>query len=150
MLIGRFEGLGIEVLTRDEHCPPHVHVDGDSWQARFEFAYWHDDVTLYSLAGKRLPSQRKIDNLCRMIEQPAVLRKARKAFWNAVHSVCLNNQRWDPLRNQVVDPKSDFRLLKITRATFHCGTEVRDGLLISLYETRFFLADSHITLQHST
>lgn len=148
MEVGRLNGLRIEVLTRDEHCPPHVHVDGSHWHARFEFAYWHDDVTIYSLDGKKLPSQRQIDEFCRAIERPAVLRKAREAFWNAVGSVCLNNQRWDFNENRVVNSKNGPRLPKISQGTFHSCTETRDGLVTLIYETRLIFASAYVVLQH--
>ena len=32
-----YRDLVIAVLTRNEHCPPHVHVGTDKWDARFQF-----------------------------------------------------------------------------------------------------------------
>jgi hypothetical protein len=38
--------LVFAVLTLDEHCPPHVHVGTDKWEARFEFSFWDNSVRL--------------------------------------------------------------------------------------------------------
>ena len=41
MKVCSHKGLLIAVLTRNEHCPPHVHVGSANWDARFLFSFWH-------------------------------------------------------------------------------------------------------------
>jgi hypothetical protein len=33
MRICSYKGLVMVVMLRDEHCPPHAHVDGGRWSA---------------------------------------------------------------------------------------------------------------------
>jgi Domain of unknown function (DUF4160) len=55
MKVGQYKGRRIAVLTRDEHCPPHVHLDGGDSSARFEFSFWHNGyVVKPNLAGRKL------------------------------------------------------------------------------------------------
>jgi len=63
MKVGQYKGRRIAVLTRDEHCPPHVHLDGGDWSARFEFSFWHNGVSLLDVIPDtaRVPSQVKSD-----------------------------------------------------------------------------------------
>ncbi|MHB8201987.1 MAG: hypothetical protein ACYDD9_14385, partial [Acidithiobacillus sp.] len=49
MKVCTHRGLLIAVLTRNEHCPPHVHVGTDDWNARFEFSFWHNGVRLWDV-----------------------------------------------------------------------------------------------------
>ena len=44
-----YNGLVIAILTRNEHCPPHVHVGPQEWDARFEFSFWHNGVRLWDV-----------------------------------------------------------------------------------------------------
>lgn len=46
MKVCSHKGLVIAVLTRNVHCPPHVHVGTTKWNARFLFSFWHDGVRL--------------------------------------------------------------------------------------------------------
>ena len=46
MKVCSHKGLVIAVLTRNEHCPPHVHVGAARWDARFLFSFWHNGVRL--------------------------------------------------------------------------------------------------------
>lgn len=39
MKVGTYKGHVISVFLRDEHCPPHVHVRGKQWDARFRFSF---------------------------------------------------------------------------------------------------------------
>jgi hypothetical protein len=52
--VGQYKGRRIAVFTRDEHCPPHVHLDGGDWSARFEFSFWHNGVSLLDVTGYSL------------------------------------------------------------------------------------------------
>jgi hypothetical protein len=45
----QLQGLAMVVMLRDEHCPPHVHVDGGRWSARFKFSFWHNGVELWDV-----------------------------------------------------------------------------------------------------
>ncbi len=44
-----YKGYAVVVMLRDEHCPPHVHVDGGRWSARFRFSFWHNGVELWDV-----------------------------------------------------------------------------------------------------
>jgi hypothetical protein len=44
MSVCAHHGLVFAILTRDQHCPPHVHVGTDKWEARFEFGFWDNGV----------------------------------------------------------------------------------------------------------
>lgn len=37
---------------RDEHCPPHVHVAGKEWDARFRFSFLDGHVALWDVGQK--------------------------------------------------------------------------------------------------
>ena len=41
-------GLHVELRTRDEHCPPHVHVENGEvqWEARLAFSFVSDVIRL--------------------------------------------------------------------------------------------------------
>ena len=45
--------LVIAVLTRDEHCLPHVHVGTNKWDVRFQFSVGHDSVQLWDVVPTR-------------------------------------------------------------------------------------------------
>jgi hypothetical protein len=49
MKVCTHQGLQMAVLTRNEHCPPHVHVGSVDWEARFEFSFWHNGVRLWDV-----------------------------------------------------------------------------------------------------
>ncbi len=38
MKVCSYKGLSIVIMLRDEHCPPHVHVNAGSWSARLQFS----------------------------------------------------------------------------------------------------------------
>ena len=100
----------IAVLTRNEHCPPHVHVGCDQWDARFEFSFWHQGVRLWDVVPARnQPTAALLEQLRLLIMRPAHLRKAREVWWIAMHSVCLMNQRWDTKTGEVVMPSGEQR-----------------------------------------
>ncbi len=46
MKVCAHRGILLAVLTRNEHCSPRVHLGTDRWEARFEFGFWPNSVTL--------------------------------------------------------------------------------------------------------
>ncbi|KAF2409788.1 hypothetical protein PSAN_22030 [Pseudomonas antarctica] len=53
MKVGAYKGYVISVFLRDEHCPPHVHVRGKEWDARFRFSFLNGDVELWDIEPER-------------------------------------------------------------------------------------------------
>ena len=107
MKVCEHRGLVIAVLTRNEHCPPHVHVGTDKWNARFEFSFWHQGVRLWDVVPlQSQPTATLLEELRQVIKQPGNLRKARVIWWNVLHSVCLVNQLWDSKTEEVISPKT--------------------------------------------
>src|SRR5665647_340414 len=96
MEVCRHKGLLVAVLTRNEHCPPHVHVGTADWEARFEFGFWHNDVSLLDVVPvKNQPSAAVLEALRQVIKTPQHLRRARECWWEVLGSTCLENQMWD-------------------------------------------------------
>jgi hypothetical protein len=109
MKICSHRGYVVSIFTRSEHCPPHVHVGNERWDARFQFSFWHNGVALWDVKPIRQgPSASLLEEFRQVIEQPANLRMARQRWWLSRHSVCVEHQHWDPYREQVVSP-SVFR-----------------------------------------
>ena len=91
------------VLTRNEHCPPHVHVGSSDWEARLEFSFWHDGVRLMDVVPvHRQPTVAVLEGLRQALRTPAHLRRARDCWWQSMQSVCLVNQLWDQEAREVV------------------------------------------------
>jgi hypothetical protein len=103
-------GLVIAVLTRNEHCPPHVHVGTDQWDARFEFSFWHNGIRLWDvLPADSAPSAPLLEELRQAIKQRANLQRARELWWTSRKNLCLDNQCWDAAAQEVVSPKAKRR-----------------------------------------
>ena len=103
MKVCAHNGLTIAVLTRNEHCPPHVHTGTGKWGARFVFSFWRDQVHLWDVTPvQNRPSARQLEGLRQTLLQPANLRRAREIWWNSAQSVCLVNQHWDAGAGEVV------------------------------------------------
>jgi hypothetical protein len=101
-----YNDLTIAVLTRNEHCPPHVHVGTDKWDARFEFSFWHNSVRLWDVIPvQNEPSSKLLESLRRKIGQPKNLRRSRELWWISRQTICLKNKRWDLAASEVVDSK---------------------------------------------
>jgi len=101
-----YNGLVIAVLTRNEHCPPHVHVGTDKWEARFEFSFWHNDVRLWDVVpAQNQPTVAVLEDLRQEIKLPAHLRRAREIWWSCLQTVCMVNQLWDIDADEVVSAK---------------------------------------------
>lgn len=106
MKVCTHKGLVIAVLTRNEHCPPHVHVGTAKWDARFEFSFWHDGLRLWDVTpAENEPSAAVLEELRQVIKQPSHLRRARELWWRSRQTLCLENQQWDSVAGEVVSPK---------------------------------------------
>ena len=106
MKVCTYRGLLMAVLTRNEHCPPHVHVGSSNWQARLEFSFWHAGVRLMDVVPvHRQPTVGVLEGLRRALKTPANLRRARLCWWQSVQSVCLVNQVWDEQAREAVSPQ---------------------------------------------
>ena len=102
MKVCSHKGLAMVVYTRNEHCPPHVHVGEHDWDARFQFSFWHNGVSLWDVApSARAPKPTLLEELRQQLKTPEALRRARGLWWQARGSACLENQRWDTQRQQV-------------------------------------------------
>jgi hypothetical protein len=123
------------VLTRDEHCPPHVHVGADQWEARFEFGFWDKSVRLWDvLPARRSPSASLLEELRQVLKKPANLKKARELWWKSRQTVCLENQHWDVSAQAVVSPGAQRpRAVAILAAHFDARK----------YRTALTLANGH-------
>lgn len=106
MKVCTYKGLSIVIMLRDEHCPPHVHVNAGAWSARLGFSFWHNDIQLWDVVPlSRRPPLAVLEGLCRSLEQPAHLRSARHIWWSKLQTVCLDNQLWDSHTNEVLGMK---------------------------------------------
>ncbi len=106
MKVCAYKGLLIAVLTRNEHCPPHVHVGSDKWEARFEFSFWHNGVRLYDvMPAQKQPTVEVLEELRQALKLPIHLRRAREIWWSSSQTVCLVNQLWDVEAGEVVSAK---------------------------------------------
>ena len=109
MKVCTHKGWSIAVLTRNEHCPPHVHVGSADWDARFEFSFWHDGVRLLDVMPvKNQPTAAVLEGLRQTLKIPKNLRRARICWWQSVKSVCLMNKMWDDEMQSVV-PMNEIR-----------------------------------------
>ena len=105
MKICSHKGLRVSVFTRNEHCPPHVHVGNGRWDARFRFSFWHNGVALWDVNPLWIaPAASLLEELRQVIEQPVNLRLARQRWWLSRQSVCLDHQHWDKDSEEVVSP----------------------------------------------
>ena len=103
MRVCTHKGLVIAVLTRNEHCPPHVHVGTDKWVARFKFSFWHNGVSLWDVVPEQnQPTVAVLESLRLALKQPTNLRRARDIWWSSQQTICLVNQLWDIDADEVV------------------------------------------------
>lgn len=117
MRLFSYKGFPMLINLRDEHCPPHAHVDGGTWSARFKFSFWHNSVELWDVVQQsRRPPSAVLEGLRHGLRQPAHLRRARSIWWNKLQTACLDNQLWDSHDNEVVVMK------RITSTTYVIGS----------------------------
>lgn len=108
MQVCKYRGLVLAVLTRNEHCPPHVHVGSPDWEARFKFSFWHNSVCLWDVVPQqKRPVVGVLENLRKSLMQPAHLRKARELWWTTRQTICLEHLQWDSVTHEVVSPKAE-------------------------------------------
>jgi hypothetical protein len=106
MKVCAHRGLVFAVLTRNEHCPPHVHVGTDQWEARFQFSFWHNSVTLWDVVPtKNMPTASLLEELRQVLKEPPNLKQARALWWTSRQTVCLENQQWDVEQQEVANTK---------------------------------------------
>ncbi|RLU08993.1 DUF4160 domain-containing protein [Pseudomonas prosekii] len=107
MRLFSYKGLSMMIMLRDEHCPPHAHVDAGVWSARFKFSFCHNSVELWDVVAhsRRAPSA-VLEGLRQGLSQPAHLRRARGIWWDKLQTACLDNQLWDTQHDEVVMMKS--------------------------------------------
>lgn len=87
-------GLHVELRTRDEHCPPHLHVENEEvpWEARLAFSFVSDVVRLMDIDPvEDAPGTRTIDGIKAAIATN--LPRCRAGWWAKVGTGCLDN-RW--------------------------------------------------------
>ena len=95
MKVCLYNGLVIAILTRNEHCPPHVHVGPREWDARFEFSFWHNGVRLWDVEPvQNRPTDRLLEAIRQEIKKPEHLRRARELWWQSRQTLCLENKHW--------------------------------------------------------
>lgn len=105
MQICKYNGFVISVLTRNEHCPPHVHAGTDRWEARLLFSFWHNGVRLWDVTPSRNEPQRAMLEALRLeLRKDENLHRARECWWLSRQSLCLENQQWDLDQQEVVAP----------------------------------------------
>lgn len=96
MKVGTYKGCVIAVFLRDEHCPPHVHVAGKEWDARFRFSFLDGHVALWDVdPERRRPSMSMLEGIRCALMQPHYLARARRIWWEKLQTVCLENHSWD-------------------------------------------------------
>lgn len=94
------------VLTRNEHCPPHVHVGSPQWDARFEFSFWHNGVRLWDVVPlQEKPNFALLESLRQALKHPPHLRRARECWWHSMQALCLVNQVWNEQTQEVASPQ---------------------------------------------
>ncbi|WP_261641539.1 hypothetical protein [Erwinia mallotivora] len=92
-VIGKFE---VKVLTRNEHCPPHVHVFFDKGEMRLEFSFVHNDFEVYDTKPiKNEPLEKEIDNLITALKKKEILDMIRMCWDKIGIGTCLENKYWD-------------------------------------------------------
>lgn len=103
MKVFSYKGLSVVIMLRDEHCPPHAHVEADSWSARFKFSFWHNGVELWDVVPlSRRPPIAVLEGLRQSLKLPAHLFRARCIWWRKLQTACLDNQLWDWQTSEVV------------------------------------------------
>lgn len=132
MRVCSHKGFVIAVFTRDEHCPPHVHVGTSRWDARFLFSFWHNGVKLWDVTPeKNEPCVRVLEELRRVIKRRDNLRKARDCWWRSRSTLCLENMGWSSRSDEVVSNLLDQpQISKIVKGTYDAYT----------YKTQLYLA----------
>ena len=91
MRVGAYKGYVISVFIRDEHCPPHVHVRGKGWDARFRFSFLDGEVELWDVEPeRRRPPMAVLKEI-----RATIMQRARRIWWEKLQTVCLENHSWN-------------------------------------------------------
>ncbi len=107
MKVCSHKGVQVAVLTRNEHCPPHVHAGTPAWDARFEFSFWHNGVRLWDVSpAQNEPNAAVLEALRQVLKQSQVLHRARTLWWRSRGTLCLERQHWDAVAEEAVSPQS--------------------------------------------
>jgi hypothetical protein len=92
MKICVFKSFQVVVLTRNEHCPSHVHVGASDWEARFQFSFLHNGVRLWDvIPAKNRPTAALLEGIRQVVMRSANLRRARESMV-VNHNDCLSRQ----------------------------------------------------------
>ncbi|MGE1176354.1 DUF4160 domain-containing protein [Pseudomonas sp. BW7P1] len=117
MKVCSYKGLSVVIMLRDEHCPPHAHVDSGAWSARFKFSFWHNGVELWDVVPlSRRPPIVVLEGLRQSLRETDHLRRARRIWWTRLQTACLDHQWWDGDSNEVAVMR------EVTGATFRIGS----------------------------
>jgi len=106
--IAAFDGVEVRVLTRNEHCEPHVHAyhEGDGWELKIFFSYVTDQIGGVQLEAGTLPKRRVVQDCIDAVFDK--LDDCRAQFWEATESrdlyCCLKNQYVQITQNGFVVP----------------------------------------------
>lgn len=120
MKVFAYKGYAVVIMLRDEHCPPHVHVEGDRWTARFTFSFWHNGVELWDvLPHQRRPTLAVLEGLRQALQQPVHLRRARSLWWSKLCTLCLDQQLWDEEGNTLVERASAGRRVSLIESALY-------------------------------
>ena len=94
--IAEFDGIEVRVLTRDEHCEPHVHAfhEGKGWELKIYFSFVSDQIGKAELEAGTRPKQKVVQKCMDSVFEN--LDECRHQFWEATRHrdlhCCLGNQ----------------------------------------------------------
>lgn len=122
--IADFKGIKIRVLTRDEHCDPHVHAfhEAAGWEVKIFFSFASVKIGPVEPEAGKFPSSSVVQECMNSVTDK--LDECRRQFWDAVKKVCFENQFVS------VDSKGILReaeagspgALKVSRAEYIAST----------------------------
>lgn len=102
MKICSVNGTDIVIFTRNEHCPPHVHVSIKNCDLRLEFSFVHNDVRIWDATpDKNMPKLREIERLCVEMKKKDNLSRARKTWLSIIGHICLKNSYLMSLQDEL-------------------------------------------------
>ncbi|SDK71116.1 MULTISPECIES: hypothetical protein [Stenotrophomonas] len=119
MKITSHNGHDLIIQSRD-HCDPHVHIKSPNWDVRLRFSFWKDDVEYWDTRPVRnKPAAALIESLRRALMDPQALRRARREWWRAMGSTCVENKQWI-LTQEVVSDVENYEdpSLRIIKSSF--------------------------------
>ena len=88
-------GIEFTVRTRDEHPPPHIHVEhlAEGWEIKVAFSYVENTVSTYQVKhlGGKLPTLARLNAI--VLEIMKSRRECRDVWWRHIQDAGLENQR---------------------------------------------------------